>query len=96
MLPLRQDVGQIQRMDEVAVGLAPRMRDQAHLSEPRLHVPVLGFDGNLMLQQSPRLRPAVEALLSLPLVVLQSSINLPSTDLQDLRLDLRREAMPVA
>jgi len=58
--PGRVDVGQVQRVHELAVGAIAGMRDQVDLGEAGdLDVPAVGLQRNLVLQERPRLRPAV-------------------------------------
>ena len=61
--PTRVDIGHVQRVNELAITAITRVRHQVHLDKARfLHVPRVGLDGNMMLQQSAWLGPAVVPL----------------------------------
>jgi len=56
------DVGEVEGLDEVAVGTVAGMGDQVDLGEARgSDIPVLGLDGDMVLEQGTGLRAPVEA-----------------------------------
>ena len=62
------DVGEVQRMTAVSGGRAAGMRDQIDFGEAGLaNVPVVGLDGNVMLQQGARFGPTVDPFFELAL-----------------------------
>ena len=95
--PRRVDVGQVERVQKVAVGAVPGVTDQVDLREARLgHVPVIGLDRNVVFQQRPRFRPAVLAPPDPAFVGGEHAIDLPRADRPHCGFDRgrQREALP--
>ena len=70
------------------------MRKQISFREARsLHIPAVGLHRNVVFEQIAGLGAPVEAPSPLRLVRLQPPVHLPRTDLQQLPLDLRPQAI---
>jgi hypothetical protein len=66
--------------------------DQVHLGKARgRHVPVVGLEGDVMLEQRPWLRAAVEAALEPPRAPPEAAIDRAGADGAELLLHLRRD-----
>ena len=90
--PARVDVGQIERVAEIARSRVARMRHQVDLGEARhLDVPMIRLERDVMLQQAPRLGAAVEPAPPLPLLPAQAIIDAARADAEQLPLRLRRQ-----
>jgi len=95
--PAGVDIGDVEGMGKLSTGRVAGMRDQVHLRESwNFHVPMLSPHRDLMLEQGAR--PGATVNPSLPLQPLdsQAAVHLPRTDLQQLLLDSRRHAKPLA
>ena len=93
--PRRVNVGQIQRVQELAHRAVPRVRDQIDLRRARpLHIPMIGLDRDLVLEERARLRSAVDAPSHPTLARRQASIHLTRADLLKLAFSRARNAEP--
>ena len=93
--PGRVHVGEVQRMDEFAVGAIAGMRHEVDFGKARRRRrPALGPDRDGMFQQRPRLRAAVDPCAALPFVRRQAPVHLPRTDLAQGRLGRGRQTQP--
>src|SRR6266446_9190946 len=91
------DVGQVQGMGEFSLPRIPRMRHQVDLAEPgRCHIPTIGLHRDVMLQQRAGLGAPVNTPFALALLRLQSPVDLPCTDAQQLFLHLRGHPVALA
>src|SRR2546430_2256866 len=91
------DVGQVQGMGEFSLPRIPGMRHQVDLAEPwRSHIPTIGLHRDMMLQQSAGLGAPVNTPFPLALLRLQSPVDLPCTDAQQLFLYLRSHPLALA
>jgi hypothetical protein len=81
------DVGEIQRVDELAVAQAAAVGDEVDLGEARDdHVPAVGLEGDVVLEQGAGLGTAVQPLAELPAVGGEPAIHLARADAQHLSL----------
>jgi hypothetical protein len=72
------DVRDVQRMEELAVRPVAAMGHQVDLCKPRgLNPPSVCPERDVMLEESPPLRPAIEPLLQSPAIGLEAPIHLP-------------------
>jgi hypothetical protein len=75
------DVGHIQRVQKVAIGAVARVTHQVHFREAGLgHVPVIGLDRNVVLQQRPRFRAPIQPAANRALVARQQPIHLAGAE----------------
>ena len=89
--PRRVNVGQIERVREVAVGAIARVRHQIDLRKARLvHVPPIRPERNVVFEQRARLRPPILASLNPLTMRPEQAIDLPRTDPAAARLGRRR------
>jgi hypothetical protein len=77
-------------MGKLALGAVAGVGHRVDLGEPEgRDVPVIGLDGDLVLQQGPGLGRAMQAAAALSLARPQAPIDLSRTDLEHLALELR-------
>src|SRR5437870_4798445 len=96
-LPGRLDVGDIQGVSEFPLARIAGMRDQVDFGETRgSHIPAIGFHRDMVFEQMARLGATVDPPLPLGLVRLQSAVDLPGTNRQQLLLDLWADSEPLA
>jgi hypothetical protein len=89
------DVGEIQRVQELAIGPIARMRDQVDLGEARgLDVPAVRLQRNVMFEQRAGAGPAVLALAQLLLERLQYPVHLPRAHGSQFRRDVGGQRPP--
>ena len=85
--PCGMDVRDIQGEDRLGFRSFAGVRHQVDLGEPwDRDVPSIRLDGNLVLQEGPRLGAAVHPVPELRLLRLQTAIDLARADLQELAL----------
>ena len=90
--PRRVDIGHVQRMGELAVGPMAGMGHQVQLREARdRHIPVIGLQRDVVLEQGPGLRPPVAAGPEPSLDRAQATIDLARADRPQLLADGRRQ-----
>jgi hypothetical protein len=95
--PGRVDVGDVERMRELAVGPIATMGDKVELGEPgEGHVPVIRLQGNVVLEQGPGLGAPVAPRLKGPFDRRQAPIDLARADGPQLSADRGRQAQPAA
>jgi len=83
--PVGVNVGDVERVTELARGAVPRVRNQVDLRIARhLHVPVVGLERNVLLEQGPRLGAAVKPPPQLLLVRPQAIVQRAGADRQQL------------
>jgi hypothetical protein len=86
------NVGDVERMDELALLGVARVRDQIGFGETgSSHIPGVGLDGDVVLQQCARLGTAVESFFEKPSFGLEPPVDGRGTDRKQLSLDLGRE-----
>jgi hypothetical protein len=91
--PRGVDVGDVEGMQELALGRGAGVTDEIDLREARHgDVPAIGLDGDVVLEQGARLGAAVEAFLELALLGRQPAIDLPGADGEQLALEGGRQA----
>jgi len=74
--PGRVDIGEVKRVEELSAGRVTGVGDQVHLDEARtLDIPVVGLDGDVMLEESSGLGAAVDAPLELLFSVLEAAVD---------------------
>ncbi len=79
--PGRVDVGHVQRMGELAIGPVAGVGHQVELGEAGGgHVPVVGLQRDVVLEEGPGLGPAIAARRELPLGRREAPVDLARTD----------------
>ena len=95
--PGRVDVGDVQGVRELPVARVATVRDEVDLGEARGgDVPPVGPQRDVVLQEPPRLGPAVPPGLPRPPVRGEAPIHLPGAQPEQLRLERGREAEAAA
>jgi len=91
--PGGKDVGEVERVEELALGGGPGVAHQVYLHRAgALHIPVVGLDGNLVPQQCAWFGASVEAAFEGAFVGLQGSVEGAGADGEHLPLQVRGEA----
>src|SRR5213596_2111317 len=79
--PTRVNVSQIERISELAAGRIARVRDQIDFRKTgHLHLPVIGLDGDHVLEQRAGLGLPIEPVLDALLAGSQPAVDLARAD----------------
>src|SRR5207237_1530649 len=90
--PSGVDVGDIERVNELARSRVSRMRDQIGFGKAwGVNVPGIGFDGDMVFEQGAGFGAPVESFFELALFGLEPAVDGGGTDRQKLLLCLGRE-----
>jgi hypothetical protein len=92
LVPAGVDVDENERLQKLAVRPVSGVRDKVDFGEARRgYVPVFSADGDVVFEESPGFRAAVEAVPDLAFAGLQAAVRRPGTHLPQLPLDGGRE-----
>lgn len=84
------DIGEIEGVDELAVGRVPGVRDQIRLGEAgRGDIPPIGLEGDVVFEQRPGLGAAIEAAAEVGLPGSKTPVHGPRADREELLLHRR-------
>jgi hypothetical protein len=90
------DVGEIQRVGELPISRVSGVGDQISFSEAGSgYIPMLGLDGDVVLEQGAGLGAAIEAAPEVPLLGVESAVDGPGADREDLTLHLGADREPL-